>query len=87
MIGTNSYPFESFIGNILFLGSSLVLFPFATIVWDDFINTMMNGYTITLPIVFMLIWKLIKIMILYFFAAFIAPIGVLYILFITRNKR
>ncbi|ENQ3081034.1 hypothetical protein ACEOWG_004368 [Bacillus cereus] len=58
-----------------------VLFPFATIVWDDLINTIMSGNFIILPLPFMLIWKFIKILTLYTFSPFIAPFGMMYVYF------
>jgi len=65
---------------------STILFPFATIVWDDFINTMMNGYSFSFSIILMIIWKIAKVFILYIFAILIAPIGIIYILIATRKN-
>lgn len=62
-----------------------LLFPFSAIVWDDFIATMTRGTIIFLPIPIMLIWKLFKIVILYFLSWLVGPIGVLYILYRTRK--
>ncbi len=56
-----------------------VLFPFATIVWDDLANTMMDGIAITLPLLVMLGWKIIKIFLLFTFSPIIAPIGMIYV--------
>ncbi|WP_237741347.1 hypothetical protein [Bacillus bingmayongensis] len=55
------------------------LFPFATILWDDLINTLMDGHFIILALPIMVIWKLIKIFILYSFSPLIAPFGMLYV--------
>ncbi|MFD0872171.1 Uncharacterised protein [Chlamydia abortus] len=57
------------------------LFPFAAVLWDDLINTLMGGYAIILALPLMVIWKLIKIMLLYLFSPLIAPIGMIYIYF------
>ncbi len=57
------------------------LFPFASIVWDDFISTIMGDHIIMLPLPFMLLWKVVKIFALYFFTPLIAPVGILYIYF------
>ncbi|MGH0595580.1 hypothetical protein [Bacillus pretiosus] len=56
-----------------------VLFPFATIVWDDLANTMMGGTMIILPLPIMLGWKVIKIILLFAFSPIIAPIGMIYV--------
>ena len=61
-----------------------ILFPFSALVWDEFIDLMMGGYFIVLPLPIMLMWKLVKILLLFGFAIFIAPLGILYIL--LRNK-
>ncbi|MFJ7763885.1 hypothetical protein [Bacillus toyonensis] len=55
------------------------LFPFATIIWDDLINTLMGGHFIILPLLFMLMWKAFKILILYMLSPLIAPFGMLYV--------
>ncbi|SCM96465.1 Uncharacterized protein BWINRASL_03537 [Bacillus mycoides] len=56
-----------------------VLFPFATIVRDDLINTMMGNTEITVSIPFMITWKIFKVMFLYIFSPLIAPIGMIYV--------
>ncbi|MBE7106167.1 hypothetical protein FT637_25110 [Bacillus cereus] len=69
---------SSFMTTVYFLLAGL-LFPFATVVWDDLINTIMGGHFIILALPFMLMWKLFKIMVLYMFSPLIAPIGMIYI--------
>lgn len=56
-----------------------IAFPFAAIVWDDLIATIMGNIEITLPILIMLTWKFFKILLLYMFTPLIAPFGFLYI--------
>ncbi|CAM4103225.1 hypothetical protein BALU111458_17750 [Bacillus luti] len=56
-----------------------VLFPFATIVWDDLINTMMGNTEITVSIWLMFTWKIFKVLFLYIFSPLIAPIGMIYV--------
>ncbi|MEZ2323022.1 hypothetical protein R1C46_03955 [Bacillus tropicus] len=56
-----------------------LLFPFATIVWDDLINTLMGGHFIILPLLFMLMWKAFKILMLYMLSPLIAPFRMLYV--------
>lgn len=60
---------------------SMVLFPFAAIVWDDLMNTLMGGHVIVLPLIFLVMWKMMKILFLFMFSILIAPIGILYIYF------
>ncbi|MFJ8416996.1 hypothetical protein HWX41_19305 [Bacillus paramycoides] len=55
------------------------LFPFATIIWDDLIDTLMGGHSIIIPLLFMLMWKGFKILVLYTFSPLIAPFGMLYV--------
>ena len=74
-------------GMILYFGISLVLFPFATIVWDDFIALMAGGMAFILPLPIMLIWKVFKIGLLYMFSVFIAPIGIIYILLANKLRQ
>lgn len=71
---------------ILWLVVSFILFPFSTIVWDRVMGIMLDGYTISFRIGLMtILWKFFKFFILYVFACLIAPIGILYVLFATRN--
>lgn len=56
-----------------------LLFPFATVLWDDFMTTIMGGNIILLPLPVMLVWKLMKLLILFIFTPFIAPIGFIYV--------
>jgi len=74
-------------GLMIFCGISLILFPFATVVWDDFISLMTGGMVLILPLPIMLIWKIVKITILYMFTIIIAPIGIIYILLVNRPKK
>jgi hypothetical protein len=72
------------LGILLFCGASLILFPFATVVWDDLISLMTGGMVFILPLPIMLIWKVIKIGLLYTFSIIIAPIGITYILLANK---
>ncbi|MDJ1478491.1 hypothetical protein QBX67_25950 [Bacillus sp. LS15-K4] len=64
---------------IIYLLLACVLFPFATIVWDDLINTMMGNTEITVSLWFMFCWKIVKVSLLYIFGPLIAPIGMIYV--------
>lgn len=63
---------------------SAVLFPFSALVWDELIGLMMSGNFIVLPLPIMIIWKFVKVLLLFGFAIFIAPLGILYLS--IRNK-
>ncbi|WP_066229025.1 hypothetical protein [Metabacillus fastidiosus] len=71
---------------IIFCGVNLILFPFASVVWDDLISLMTGGMVVILPLPFLIIWKLIKIFLLYTFTIIIAPIGIIYILLANRLR-
>lgn len=75
--------FNSFF-KIVVLISLFVLFPFSAFVWDTFAYAMLRGYTYNVSIGIM-IFKVFKIVLLYVFSCLIAPIGILYLLFVTRK--
>src|SRR5699024_10036312 len=56
-----------------------ILFPFASIVWDDLTVIIMGDLVIILPWPIMLFWKALKLIFLFLFTPFIAPIGLIYI--------
>jgi hypothetical protein len=74
------------LGLIIFCGINLILFPFATVVWDDLISLMTGGMVFILPLPIMLIWKVVKIALLYMFTIVIAPIGIIYILLSNKLR-
>ena len=64
-----------------------LLFPLATIVWDEIIYALTNGTTFILSGWGILIswgWKIIKCTLLFILTPLIAPLGILYLLFRTR---
>ncbi|MDF2536476.1 MAG: hypothetical protein K0R18_2638 [Bacillales bacterium] len=67
------------IGPTIYTFICALLFPFSAIVWDSFAGLMMGNNMLILPIPVVLIWKFIKFLVLFMFAVFIAPIGVLYL--------
>ncbi|MFP3721964.1 hypothetical protein SFC57_24165 [Niallia circulans] len=75
------------LGLLIFCGLNLILFPFATIVWDDFISLMTGGMVLILPLPIMIIWKLFKIAFLYIFTIVVAPIGIIYILLVNKLRK
>ena len=64
---------------------SFLLFPFATILWDDLMNVVMANNMIVMPIAVMMIWKLIKLILLFALTLLIAPIGMAYVFFANRR--
>ncbi|WJY26387.1 hypothetical protein [Sporosarcina trichiuri] len=57
-----------------------IFFPLASIVWDDLVvNTLGGGPVLAMPIVILLLWKLLKLFLLFFLTPLLAPIGVIYI--------
>ncbi len=80
--GLIMYNIDSFtnpVFTVVYTSLAGVLFPFATIVWDDLSSTMMGNIKLTLSIPFVITWKIFKIMALYLFAPLVAPIGMIYV--------
>lgn len=87
MKSTESSTSAASFGAITYVLIACVLFPFATIVWDDLINTIMSGNFIILPLPIMLIWKFVKVLTLFLFSPFIAPFGMIYVYFSNGYHR
>ncbi|BCH67931.1 MULTISPECIES: hypothetical protein [Rhizobium/Agrobacterium group] len=75
------------IGTIVFSTSSAVLFPFAKLVWDELRDLAFGNNIIFMNAVFLLILKLFVNVLLWGGAVFIAPIGILYLWFRTRQSQ
>ena len=58
---------------------TVFLFPFATIVWDELIDTLFGGTLLILPFWGLIFWKVMKTVILFSLTIVIAPIGFFYI--------
>lgn len=58
-----------------------ILFPFASIVWDDLTGVIMGDWAIIFPLPIMLFWKALKLIFLFLLTPLIAPIGLIYIYF------
>ncbi|HAT4221947.1 hypothetical protein [Clostridium perfringens] len=69
---------------IFFLTISAILFPFSVLVWNSIVNLFFNNSVILLPVVFMILFKIIKVILLYAFSIFIAPFGILYVYIKTK---
>lgn len=66
-----------------------VLYPFATIVWDEIIHALTNGTTLVFTgwgIILSFAWKILKCFLLFLFTPVIAPFGIIYLLFLTRRR-
>ncbi|MCC0700333.1 hypothetical protein KGF42_13125 [Clostridioides sp. ZZV15-6383] len=72
------------VGMFIIIMANAILFPFSALVYDDLFSLMMGNTLFIMPIVFIFLWKLIKVILLYTFAIFIAPLGIAYIL--IRNR-
>ena len=70
---------------IFFLTISAILFPFSVLVWNSIVNLFFNNSVILLPVVFMILFKIIKVILLYAFSIFIAPFGILYVYIKTKQ--
>ncbi|MFT4091757.1 MAG: hypothetical protein QM645_13565 [Asticcacaulis sp.] len=69
---------------LIYFSVCTLLFPFAKLCWDELRNLLMGDNIVFLPAV--LVWplKLIINIMLWGFAVFIAPFGLLYLWFRTR---
>lgn len=72
-------------GMLPFLAICTLLFPFSKLVWDEF-KALMRGDTITImPLLWSVAGKLIINLMLWIFAPFVAPFGLLYLWFRSRH--
>lgn len=76
--------FAIMIAFLLILISAL-LFPFSAFVWDSITSIMMGNSIIYMPLPILVIWKGTKIIMLFYFAIFIAPLGIIYLLIKNKN--
>lgn len=70
---------------LLYFGLCTLLFPFAKLVWDQIKGFILGETFLILPIVFLYPAKLIVNVILFSFAVFIAPFGMAFIWFKTKD--
>ena len=64
---------------------TLLLFPFAKLVWDGVMNTLIGNNVYIFPIWIIYLWKFTKYYILIKCIWFICPLGIAYLLFINRE--
>ena len=72
---------------ILLAIASFFLYPFATLLYDNILHLFLGNYTITLPVIILIPWKIIKIAFLYIFSIFIGPIGIIFLFIYTNVKK
>lgn len=70
---------------LIYFGACTLLFPFAKLVWDQLKGLALGEAFLILPIIFLYPAKLIVNLILFSFAVFLAPFGVAYIWFKTKE--
>ncbi|HHY71929.1 MAG TPA: hypothetical protein GX497_01605 [Bacillus bacterium] len=68
----------------IFFIANLILFPFATIIYDTVIDMLFGGNVILLPAPVLIIYKIIKIYFLYMLAILLAPIGIIFLYIRSR---
>ncbi len=65
----------------VYLFLCLLVFPFANLIWNDLAITLFGNTFLIMNPILMFSFKLIKYLFLYAFALFIAPLGIIYIIF------
>lgn len=63
----------------IFIIVNMILFPFATIIYDSLIELLFGGHVLVLPIIILILYKFIKLFFLYMTAIILAPIGFLFL--------
>lgn len=71
---------------VLYFSLCIYLFPFAAYVWDGIVNVVLGDTVIFLPLLIMLMWKTTKVGMLFTFAVFVAPLGIVYLLFQQKKR-
>jgi hypothetical protein len=66
-------------GSAVFVVVNAILFPFAYLVWNELVLLIMGNNVLYLNTLIMAVWKFLKIVCIFMFTIFIAPIGILYI--------
>lgn len=68
-----------------YFGLCTLLFPFAKLVWDELMSLVLGESIIIMPVLILYPMKLVVNVILWFFAIFIAPFGLAYIWWRTKD--
>lgn len=75
------------IGMTIFLTLCLILYPFAMLVYDELVRFLMGSNFFLLPLIILIPWKLIKMLLIYTFSIFIAPIGFIYLTIVAQTRK
>ncbi len=75
------------IGLIVFAVLNTLLFPFAKLIWDELRNLAFGNNVIFMNAIFLFMLKWFVNAMLWAFAIFVAPIGILYLWFRTRQPK
>ena len=71
----------------VFIAISALLYPYARFVYESIVNFIMDDNVFFINAFILLAWKFMVMMILFLFAIFIAPIGLLYLWYYhNKNK-
>lgn len=71
---------------VLLLSVNTILFPFSKLVWDEVMNMVLGRNVIFVNALFLFGAKILINATLWVFAIFVAPIGLIYIWFRTRES-
>lgn len=66
---------------------NLILFPFANLVWNGIYNTLFGGVRFVINIFVLIILVIVKYIFIYTSAVLIAPIGIIYLYFCSKNRK
>ncbi|MBO7369499.1 MAG: hypothetical protein J6U11_00420 [Campylobacter sp.] len=71
----------------VFIAISALLYPYARFVYESIVNFIMDDNVFFINAFILLAWKFMVMMMLFLFAIFIAPIGLLYLWYYhNKNK-
>lgn len=74
------------IGMMIFFLISMFLYPYARFVYESVMNYVVGENFFVFPAIVMLVMKIITMMMCYVFAIFIAPLGLAYLYYHTKNN-
>lgn len=77
---------ENMRSTLPFLLISFLLYPFAMFVYDSLVALIIGDRVWFTSWLFTFIWALIKILGIFVFSVFIAPLGILYLYFTHKNE-
>lgn len=75
------------IGLLVYAALSTLLFPFAKLVWDELRDLAFGNNIVLMNAIFLFMLKLFINLFLWAFAIFVAPLGILYLWFRSRQPK